>query len=144
MEAVENAIRHATQIILEMIAKRRFKPQLVMKKIDWALKRAERQNYDVREQRSEYNLVNSWLLSSGKKVFITVDTVVFRLCRALVLTRGTKRKILAALEQYDPTDTTRWRSVPDIDQISGDCSTKADRHISKLQEIIESRKALVW
>lgn len=144
MKAVENATRHATQIILQMIAERRFKPQIIMKKIDFALMRCEHGGYEVKEQRAEYNLVNSWLLSSAEKSFITIDTVVFRLCRALPVTRGTKRKILAALEQYDPTDTTRWRSVPDIDQISGDCSTKADRHISKLQEIIESRKALVW
>ena len=141
---VENAVRHATQIIVGQIRKRRFRPQIIMKKIEMALMRCEHEGHDVREQRSEYNLVNSWLLSSAEKSFITVDTVVFRLVRSLPVTKGTKKKILAALEEYDTSDTTKWRSIPETEQISCDCSPKADRHISKLQEIIESRKALVW
>ena len=144
MEAIESSIRHATQIILSMIDKRRFKPQIIMKRLDLALIRCEHAGHEVSQQRSEYNLVNNWLLSSANKTFITVDVVVFRLCRALPVTKGTKKRIITTLKQYDTANTTKWRSIPEIDQISCNCSTEADRHISTLLKIIETRKALSW
>jgi len=130
------AIRFSTQVICDSISRRRFRPQFVTNSIETAIKTCAENGRNVKKYRRELELVRTWLLDPN---FATnIDIVVFRLCRALPVTKKSKRKLLTRLRRYCPENNKNWRSIPNMDRVSGECSTDVKRHIDVLVSIIES------
>ena len=136
------AIRLSTQIICDAISRRRFRPQIITNSIDKTLTTCEENGRNMKNQRAELNYVRSWILSSDPKIHTNVDVTVFRLCRALPVTKKTKKKLLTTIKSFSSENNKKWRSIPKLECISCDCSTDIRRHIDKLVSIIETTKPL--
>ena len=133
-------IQHCCQLLGDMLIKRKFRAEVIMKSIDFMLKGIETSGKSVVNERTEFDLVRNWLLQSSSQHDLHVDVLVYRLFRAIPLTIKAKRYLIKILRSYDPNNNKKWRSVPKIDHISVEVSKNAERHIEAAINLIIHKK----
>ena len=122
---VKQAVRLSTQIICEMLIKRRLRPLLLERSIERAIKICQENGRDIKAHRKELELAKTLATTPA----INADVIIFRFFRAIPMTKRSKKKLLETLEKYRPENTKKWRIIPRKQQISPECSDQAIPHL---------------
>lgn len=126
--------RQCAQTICRMLGRKVLRCELALKMLNRALQlygtRAGHQNY-----RNEYSLVRTML--ADDKQSIPIDVIVFRLIRAIPVTKKNKRVLLKNLKRWKP-DTKKWKSIPSMSNFISENSKNAARHIQTIIQMVES------
>ena len=121
----KQAVRLSTQIICEMLIKRRLCPLLLEKSIERAIEICRKSGKDIEAHRKELEVAKTLATTPA----INADVIIFRFFRAIPMTKRSKKKLLETLDKYRPENTKKWRIIPRKQQISLECSDQAIRHL---------------
>ena len=136
------AIRHCTQLICEMLKKRRLRPLLLYRSISRAISLCENNDKNMKKYKDELTLAKKMFEKLEPKCCIPADVLIFRFFRAIPITKKSKKMMLAALQAYDVTNKYKWRLLPQSNHIPCYCSENAKQHIQVLTAIIQQCPSL--
>ena len=134
----KQAVRLSTQIICEMLIKRKLRPRLLAKSIGKAITIYQEIGRNMETNIKELELAKTFVATPA----INADVIIFRFFRAIPVTKRSKNKLLKALQTYRPENTKKWRVIPRTEQISRECSNQAKRHVEVLLHTIKDIKAI--
>ena len=134
----KQAVRLSTQIICEMLIKRRLRPKLLAKSIGRAIKFYQDNGTDMKTNIQELELAKQLATTPA----INADVIIFRFFKAIPVTKGSKKKLLTTLQTYCPENTKKWRVIPRTEQISRECSNMAIRFVENLLYTIKNTNTI--
>ena len=128
-------LKNGTQLIASMLRKRRFRPQVLCKKIHSIHKKG--MNFPTRSDemsrcRQELKLAETWINNPPRDM--TCDVIVFRLLRAIPRTSFSRRYLKTVLENYSKVKNKRWKMIPEVSEIALWPNKRAAEHVEKLIE----------
>ena len=150
----KRSLRKCCQLMMSMLHRRRFRPEIATKTIDFLLRKGEQMGMNLRQNRKELHQAEVWINNPphtnckmscdviGKTTVsrwrILTIKVVFRLIRSLPKTTWSKRYLIDNLRMFEESKSKKWRCLPTIENISMWPCEREKEHISVLIQRFDS------